>query len=494
MPIATVICSAVVFVICALYFQRRHRALEARMTAQVKERYAAYVDLEERVRVALGEFDQLEASFEVEVRKSREQIKNLEQALNAVDGFESTAAPEMETPGGFLGVLDEGEANVQAQPITLTGKPHDFEAELQHWERKIEAAQNEKRTEIERQRQQIEDLTARLRQIEPTTIRRRDDSIAHSSTASTRHEQGTGTTSDLGQRIDEAELSARELIASLEGFLQSSVSDISNLRETLSSCKPLLEEQARARARGIELDREHVELEKYCAQLEQRCGELDGSLRDRDQELERAHTSASELEARGEESQRRLESANEELEKLRLDLQSERERTERESLACEELTRARNELLRSVTQLKSQLDEERTRGASLGGELEGARARLEQYEKQHAQLEARGREQSEVLQAQTEMLREREDEIGRLRARVGTLETRLTSTRDTIGGQKSRLVELMEAIQVTQKEQDRHKELLSEQSAHMREARTLLEQLRPVMDSLEGELEKPQSA
>jgi len=494
MPIAFVICAAVVFVICAVYFQRRHRALEARMTAQVQERYAAYVDLEERVRVALGEFDQLEASFEVEVRKSREQIKNLEQALNAVEGVESAESPELETPGGFLGVLDEGEANVQAQPITLTGKPHDFEAELQHWERRIEAAQNEKRTEIERQRQQIEDLTARLRLIEPTTLRRRDEAKVQSSLEITRYEQGTGTTSDLGQRIDEAELSARELIASLEGVVQSSVSGISNLRETLTSCRPLLEEQAQARARSIELDRERVELEKSCAQLEQRCGELDGRLHERDQELEHARTKAAGLEARGQESQRRLETANEELDKLRLDLQSERERTERESLACEELTRARNELTRSVTQLKSQLDEERTRSAGLGGELGAARARLEQYEKQHAQLEARGREQAEVLQAQTEMLGARDDEIGRLRARVGTLESRLSSTRDTIGGQKSRLVDLMEAIQVTQKEQDRHKEILSEQSAHIREARDLLEQLRPVMDSLEGELEKPQSA
>ena len=60
----------------------------------------------------------------------------------------------------------------------------------------------------------------------------------------------------------------------------------------------------------------------------------------------------------------------------------------------------------------------------------------------------------------------------------------------TIGGQKSRLVELMEAIQVTQKEQDRHKEILSEQSAHIQEARALLEQLRPVMDTLGGELDK----
>ena len=89
MPIASIICAAAVFVICAWYFERRHRALEVRMTAEVKERYAAYIDLEERVRVALGEFDCLESSFEIEVRKSRDQIKHLEQALNAVEGVES---------------------------------------------------------------------------------------------------------------------------------------------------------------------------------------------------------------------------------------------------------------------------------------------------------------------------------------------------------------------------------------------------------------------
>src|SRR6476646_10269118 len=71
MPIALVICAATVFVLCAWYFQRRHRALEAHMTQQVKERYAAYVELEQRVLAALGEFDRLESTFEAEIRKSR---------------------------------------------------------------------------------------------------------------------------------------------------------------------------------------------------------------------------------------------------------------------------------------------------------------------------------------------------------------------------------------------------------------------------------------
>jgi chromosome segregation ATPase len=91
------------------------------------------------------------------------------------------------------------------------------------------------------------------------------------------------------------------------------------------------------------------------------------------------------------------------------------------------------------------------------------------------------------------MLHAREEEIERLRARVGALETKLTSTRDTLGGQKSRLGELLEAIEVTQQEQDRHKALLSEQSAHMQEARKLLDLLRPAMDQLEGDLEKKQT-
>ena len=179
---------------------------------------------------------------------------------------------------------------------------------------------------------------------------------------------------------------------------------------------------------------------------------------------------------------------------LRHDLTSERERSEREALAREELSRNREELTRSVAQLKSKLDEESTRSASLGGELDGARARLDQYVKQCKELEAKTSEQGDVLSAQTDMLQAREEEIGRLRSRVGALESKLTSTRDTIGGQKGRLGELMEAIQVAQKEQSRHKELLSEQSAHIQEAHDLLEALRPVMETLEGELEKKQTA
>jgi chromosome segregation ATPase len=507
MPTALIICAAAVFVLCAWYFERRHRALEARMTIQVKERYAAYIELEERVRVALTEFDRLESTFEAEVRKSREQIKSLEEVLNSLEGVEN--AP-METPGGFLGVLDEGDANVQAQPITLTGERRDFEAELQHWERKVEGARNEARNEIERQRQQITDLTTRLRQLEPSaTAWRQHPSYVKS-------ESGTGTSaeglavapSDLEQRIQKAEISARELVTGLEGFLRSSADGITNLSETLASCKPLLEQQVRDRARTEELElqaallveqreqleSQRTELEKSCASLEERCGSLDGSLRQREQEVERAKAAASELEQQSQENARRLATTVEELSSLRHDLTSERERSEREALAREELARNREELTRSVAQLKSKLDEESTRSASLGGELDGARARLDQYVKQCKELEAKTGEQGNVLSAQADMLQAREEEIGRLRNRVGALEGKLTSTRDTIGGQKGRLGELMEAIQVAQQEQNRHKELLSEQSAHIQEAHDLLEALRPVMETLEGELEKKQTA
>ncbi len=500
-----VICAAAVFALSALYFERRRRALEARMTKEVRERYAAYVELEQRVLAALGEFDCLETSFEVEIRKSREQIKSLEEALNAVEGVESLAP---ETPGGFLGVLDEGDANVQAQPITLTGEARDFEAELQHWERKVESAQTEKRNEIERQRQQIAELTARLRQLEPTAtaLRQRDEALVQARLEITRYEQALSTgaadgdntpqpaSSGLEQRIDKAESSARELVAGLEQFLATSKGGILNLRETLASCKPLIEQQARDRARAVQLERERTALEKSCATLEERCAAQDSRLREREREFEQTRSEAAEFQARSREGERRLETAQEELNSLRHDLESERQQLERESLAREELQRGREELVRAAARLKTQLEEESVRSSGLGGQLDGARARLEQYEKQRTELEARGLEQSQVLQAQTEMLRAREEEIDRLRKRMGALETKLTSTRDSIGGQKSRLGELLEAIQVTQQEQDRHKALLSEQSAHIQEARELLELLRPAMDMLEGELDKKQPA
>ncbi len=486
-----VICAAAVFALSALYFERRRRALEARMTKEVRERYAAYVELEQRVLAALGEFDCLETSFEVEIRKSREQIRSLEEALNAVEGVESLAP---ETPGGFLGVLDEGDANVQAQPITLTGEARDFEAELQHWERKVESAQAEKRNEIERQRQQITELTARVRQLEPsaTALRQREQSL--SAGAAGANSTPLLPAGELEQRIDKAESSARELVAGLEQFLTASTGGITNLRETLASCKPLIEQQARDRVRAVQLERERTELEKSCATLEERCAAQDSRLREREREFEQTRSEAAEFQARSREGERRLESAQEELNALRHDLENERQRVERESLAREELQRSREELLHAVAKLKTQLEEESLRSSGLGGQLDGARARLEQYEKQRTELEARSLEQTQVLQAQTEMLRAREEEIERLRARVGALETKLTSTRDSIGGQKSRLGELLEAIQVTQQEQDRHKALLSEQSAHIQEARELLELLRPAMDMLEGELDKKQPA
>jgi len=503
MLINLVICAATVFVLSALHFERRRRALEARMTKEVRERYAAYVDLEQRVLAALGEFDCLETSFEIEIRKSREQIRNLEEALNAVEGLESVVT---ETPGGFLGVLDEGDANVQAQPITLTGEARDFEAELQQWERKVESTQAEKRNEIERQRQQIGELTERLRHLEPTSaaLRQRDEALAQARQEITRYEaalgaSGTaaalgaamldgddapsGATTELEQRIERADASARELV------------------ESLASCKPLLEQQARARARGVELKRERARLDKACASLEERCAALDGKLRERENRLEQALTEIGQLEARDQESARSLASAHEELSTLRHDLdherqhaERERERAERESLACEELQRARDELARAVTQLEASLEEQGVCSAGLSAQLDSTRTHLAQTEKQRAALEQSGLEQAAVVQAQGEMLHAREEEIERLRVRVGSLESKLTSTRDTLGGQRSRLGELLEAIEVTQKEQDRHKALISEQSAHMQEARKLLDLLRPAMDQLEGDLEKKHTA
>jgi chromosome segregation ATPase len=488
MLIQLVICAATVFVLCAWYFERRHKALEARMTEQVKERYAAYIELEERVRAALGEFDRLESTFEAEVRKSREQIRSLEDALNTVEGIESV---EPETPGGFLGVLDEGDANVQAMPVTLTGAPRDFEAELQTWERRVEAAQTEKCIEIERQRAQIAELTARVRQLEPTATAHRQRGEALPSTGAV---HGAAVPGDLEQRIEQAGHSARDLVVGLENFLRASRDGITSLGETLASCKPLLAQQAEDRARAVELESQRTELAQSCAVLEERCSALDDNLRSREKQVEHAQAAAAECEERLVEGARRLATTNQELTSVRLELESERQRLERESIAREELERAREALVRSTAQLKTRLEEEGERNAGLGEELEGARARLEQHEEQYKELEARGREQNAVLQAQTDMLQVREEEIGRLRARVGALETKLVSTRDTIGGQKSRLVELMEAIQVTQKEQDRHKAILSEQSAHMEEARSLLEQLRPVMDTLEGELDRKQTS
>lgn len=504
MLLPLVICATAVFAICAIYFERRRRVLEAHMTKQVKERYAAYLELEERVRAALGEFERIEGTFELEIRKSREQIRHLEEALDAFEGVETSQG---ETPGGFLGVLDAGDASVQAQPVTLRVDGRDFEAELQEWERRVEATQHEKRNEIERQRAQIAELTERLRQLEPTgtAIRKRDEQLAQARTEITRYEKvfggspagesgPAGMQGEFEQRIEAADRSARELAEGLESFLRTSAGGLSGLRETLVSFKPLLEEQARDRARAAELELQRQELEKSCATLEQRCGELDGRLNLSHEEVERAQAGVAELEARELESTRRLTSAREELASLQRDLETEREHAEREALAREELERAREEMVRSIAKLNGRLEEECTRSAGLGGELDGARARLEQLELQRAQLEAKSREQGEVLQAQTDMLGAREEEIGRLRTRVSALESKLLSTRESIGGQKSRLTELMDAIQVAQQEQDRHKQLLSDQTQHMAEARELLEQLRPVMESLAGELEKKQPA
>ena len=172
-----------------------------------------------------------------------------------------------------------------------------------------------------------------------------------------------GSTSELEQHIQRADASARELA------------------ETLAACKPLIEQQARAQARGAQLERERQRLEKACASLEERCGMLDGQLRERESRLEQVLHELALLEARDEESARSLASAHVEISTLRHDLDSERqhlererERAERESLACEELQRARDEQARKLAQLEASLERARAAQASPASWTARARA------------------------------------------------------------------------------------------------------------------------
>ncbi len=618
------ITSLVSLSLAAFGFELRRRKLEARMTAQVGERYAAYLELEERVRAALGEFTRQEKDFQAEISKSRTQIEHLTLAMDQLEGIEKDATAD--SPGDFLGVFDEGDANVQAHPVDTRAAERDFEAELQEWERKVEHEQTEKRKQIEQQRAHVADLTERVRLLEPhaSALRQREEELAHaqtriaelearlSSTGTTASAHGSDATntaanqgtipgthtgtiahatsgshglsggdadpSELARRIEQAEASARELGASLESLLASSAQGLGGLRETLAGCRPLLDQQLAAReaaqagerrrqeleqacsaletarasleseratlaAKGAELEKTCAELEqrcsetearlrtrqgelegsqaraneletaraglqqtcatleencarleKTCATLEQRCSETEGRLGQRESELESATQRSRELEAAHALAERRLETAGEELNSLRRDIEIEHEHLARETKQRAELELAREELAKSLAALQTRLESESTRRAGLVGELDGARAHLCELESQKQELQSHAAEQLILVENQAEMLRSREEEIERLRTRIASLESKLCSTRDTIGGQKSRLVELMEAIQVAQAEQDRHKELLSEQSAHIQEARVLLEQLRPVMDTLEDELERKQPA
>ncbi len=289
------------------------------------------------------------------------------------------------------------------------------------------------------------------------------------------------TCARLEQRCSETEARLRTRRSELEARKDA------RANEQDGACGPTCSEPARH-------SRELRAPGRTCATLEQRCSETEGRLGLRESELECATQRSRELEAAHALAERRLETAGEELNSLRRDIEIEHEHLARETKQRAELELAREELAKSLAALQTRLESESTRSAGLVGELDGARAHLCELESQKQELQSHAAEQLILVENQAEMLRSREEEIERLRTRIASLESKLCSTRDTIGGQKSRLVELMEAIQVAQAEQDRHKELLSEQSAHIQEARVLLEQLRPVMDTLEDELERKQPA
>ena len=70
-----------------LAYERKNRRERAALAAEIKKRYAAYLSIEARMSQAIQQFDHYENELADKLSTQREQIKDLNRALNAHEGL-----------------------------------------------------------------------------------------------------------------------------------------------------------------------------------------------------------------------------------------------------------------------------------------------------------------------------------------------------------------------------------------------------------------------
>jgi chromosome segregation ATPase len=472
---------------CRRQHAEERAQLEHEMTAEIQERYAAYVALEKEVRRIFLRLDALEVKTQRSLEATGVHLRTLGNVLDACEGKSSevqhsapAAAAQIAPPGNaadealsWMSDLDEhfkvyGD---DEEPLSAAAPAQAAKADdMVQWERKLETLREEKRAEIDRQGQVIAELTERLQRLQ---VAQSQDEVA----AKPQDDRPTVLAKEV--------LLWQEKYATLQRERTHDEAEVLALREETAS-----------------LSRQVAELEPLqatCASLQQRLRSLEQTLTARDEELVRARgetrteaerASMWERRHREVEDQRQaqvesLEQRVRELEPLQAraaELATQVEATEqREAAQRERAVALESEGKRLMARIES-LREDQKAAAEM---LRASKRALEESDTRLQGLEQRLSAQTRESEQRVEELEER---VQSLSARNDALSDDLNNTRRNSEGQTSRISTLMSQLDEVRQESDvaRREAELRGEMVHAAEG--LLAELKPKLEALEARL------
>jgi chromosome segregation ATPase len=517
--------------------RRELDGLEADMRAELDERHAVHDELEQRVKRIVKAFDRHEQEFERRLANQCSSIEELKRALAQHEDFaaevEARAEAEQHAPArremqfvekakdtDFLGLPDDG------QPLFGGAGSDVFDAlsQMDEWEQRVETVSGAQHTQIDDQSREIERLTDKVRKLEPlsATVYKREVEIEQ-----------------WKQRYEELECALSLQAQALEGVVSELRPKAAELSDHESAERTLRERfEARLSEQVGQLESREQRIEGLTRELEaahEHIDELTVTIKDQRTARERAEALVEEQLATLAERDARIDELAEELtleqgEALRLrtdlergagELETARARTrELEAFAAEvdELRAASRRLAAEVEQqadligsLRDEIaaqstelalrDEEREQIETLRHEHLRAQSRIDDLRKE---ADATARELGELtalhdgLRTKNEWLTRsigerqaelaaRDEEVARLGGEVGRLQDDLVMARGSLDGQTSKIGDLM-------RELDHATSRVRSRNSALSQAHDLLENLRPMIESLETTLHEGDEA
>jgi len=167
MPVFVILIPAASFLFGAVLVwilnERKNREelmyLEEDMLVQVRERYQAYVGLEQQIAGAITQFDKREEQFGQTLQKQSQRIVKLKQAFDKASGGEIACDPNdtswLESTV-FTKAVEQQTSKVRDEAAQTFGE------ELAGWKQKLNDSEDQKRIELERQSDQLSELTGQV--------------------------------------------------------------------------------------------------------------------------------------------------------------------------------------------------------------------------------------------------------------------------------------------------------------------------------------------
>ena len=265
--------------------QRGRVELARRMTAQVRERYDAYVLLEQDVASAVGRFEGAERELSELLHTHKDTIDELTTAFAEHEGAVALGADDADWMEGYF-------ARRESQASPAEGRPLGSELEL--WEERLALGQQEKATEVERQSRVLTALTERLRALSPykdrLSEREAELQEARDTLESLREEtrRKAAEAATLGDELADTRAGLAHVEARLSEAVVRHESLAGELRSTEEErdalARRVSEEQEQHGRRLEELEKRGRELEALATGVEEAAAQLT-ELRDREQRL-----------------------------------------------------------------------------------------------------------------------------------------------------------------------------------------------------------------